>query len=95
MLNVVRVWLGKSLRIVDLSLPVDFFRLLDYISSGDVDLDEVENLVEKVNEGLRRRGLRIQTRKAVPWDKKADYRLILQHRQKQGHRGQAATEDEG
>lgn len=79
----VRVWLGKSLRTVDLGLlgVSGFHELLSYISNN-VDLSEVKRLVEKVNEGLKGRGLYITIRKAPPWDKKADYRLILRHKKR-------------
>jgi len=75
----VRVWLGKSLGTVDLTTlgSRSFHELLNYVASGEVDLNEVRKLVEKVNEDLKVRGLRIQVRKASPWDKKVDYRLVL------------------
>ncbi len=78
----VRVRLGKSLRIVnwDLLRFPSFHKLLNYISNNDVDLIEVKRLLEEVNRDLRGRGLHIQIRKAAPWDRKADYRLILRHK---------------
>ena len=78
----VKIRLGKSLRNLDLNLfltleNAGFHNVLEYISKNNVSLSKVEKFIKEINEILKKRGLRIDIRKAVSWDKKADYRLIL------------------
>jgi hypothetical protein len=75
----VRIKLGKSLRITSLQLVCnpDFIELSRYVTGGKVDLKRVMELVKKINQNIESQCLRIVVKKAVPWDSEADYRLIL------------------
>jgi hypothetical protein len=75
----VRVWLGRSLRVVTLELlnTPGFMELVKYIANRDVDIEELRIQIDKINKSLAWRGMRIQIKRAHPLDKKADYRLVL------------------
>ena len=75
----VRIKLGKSLRITSLQLVCnpDFIELSRYVTGGKVDLRRVMELVKKINQNVEAQCLCIVVKRAVPWDSEADYRLIL------------------
>lgn len=81
-MSIVRVKLCGKLKhqvVKLLSHSPSFRDLLNYVSRGDVELNEVKKLVKKVNIELKGEQ-RIYVRKTPYWVKAADYCLVLTHK---------------
>ena len=44
-------------------------------------MDEVREIIRRVNRDLAGKGLEVRLRKALPWDSKADYRIVVYRRE--------------
>ena len=73
-----RILLSRSLRLLDIP---ELSVLLPYIGVDDVDVDKVREIIRRVNRDLAGKGLELRLRKALPWDSKADYRIVVYRRE--------------